>query len=390
MSQTADVFKEESPGDGNISLLRNGSNEIVGMTVSTVDCNGNNIQTTLATAETLLVGALGIDEIVITAIEDKDSWYYFEVEPISYTGNAIDACSLALFLPFENALNFKNTDYNILFNNIEGNRTSDFIYDVDREKNAIVPTNINSILSSNALPAAFQDSNYSSLANSTGRYIGSKTDITSYGIEAALSGTTFYGASYSLTTSPQYICSQSNADKVLEEFIFAPGPFIQGSSNSETPALRLVPLDRDNANWGNFFDPLLGPLYTVLEFTGSREKYINNVIPGDTLILGSFTDATGFRAVEVTSITHSSDTTTTIEFDHLSTYANATSPVFTTKMPVGKLVGDGIYKSVNNKLYKVTSKYIWIRDLDTVYLIDKYGNLFEETLTCEVVALYLS
>ena len=59
-------------------------------------------------------------------------------------------------------------------------------------------------------------------------------------------------------------------------------------------------------------------------------------------------------------------------------------------MPIGKLVGDGIYKSVNNKLYKVTSKYIWIRDLDTVYLIDKYGNLFEETLTCEVVAIYLS
>lgn len=384
---TLDDFKITSPGDGNISLLRNESNEIVGMTVSTVDCNGNNIQTTLATAETLLVGALGIDEIVITAIEDKDSWYYFEVEPISYTGNAIDACSLALFLPFENELNFKNTDYNILFNNIEGNRTSDFIYDVDREKSAIVPTNINSILSSNALPAAFQDSNYSSLANSTGRYIGSKTDITSYGIEAALSGTTFYGASYSLTTSPQYICSQSNADKVLEEFIFAPGPFIQGSSNSETPALRLVPLDRDNANWGYFL-----PDYVKLEFTGSREKYVNNVIPGDTLILGSFTAATGFRAVEVTSITHSSDTETTITFSNSSTYATATdpAPTFTTKMPVGKLVGDGIYKSVNNKLYKVTSKYIWIRDLDTVYLIDKYGNLFEETLTCEVVALYLS
>ena len=389
MAETVDTFKTTDPLAGNISLLRNSSNEIVGMTVSTVDCIGNNIQTTLATAETLLVGALGIGEIVITDQQEQDSWYYFEVEPISYTGNTVAACTLALFLPFENALNFKNTDYNILFNNIEDNRKSDFIYDVDREKSAIVPTNINNILSSNALPAAFQDSNYSSLANSTGRYIGSKTNITSYGIEAALSGTAFVGASYSLDTDPQYICSQSTADKTLEEFIFAPGPLTQGSSKSEVPKLRTIPLAPSNAEWGD-----VDTGSEKLEFTGSNAKYIDNVSPGDTLILGSLTDTTGFFAAEVASIAHSTDTETTITFTVLSNYANATDPAptftNTTKMATGKLVGDGIYKSVNNKLYKVSSKYIWIRDLDTVYLIDKYGNLFESSLTCEVVAIYLT
>ena len=389
MSQTVDDFKLDNPGDGNISLLRNDSGEIVGMTVSTVDCIGNNIQTTLATAETLLVGALGIGEIVITDQQDKDSWYYFEVEPISYTGNALNACTLALFLPFENAINFKNTDFNILFNNIEGNRTSDFIYDVDREKSAIVPTNINNILSSNALPAAFQDSNYSSLANSTGRYIGSKTNITSYGIEAALSGTAFVGASYGLDTDPQYICSQSTADKTLEEFIFAPGPLTQGSSKSEVPKLRTIPLDPYLVLGQSF-----GSTASALSYTGTRAKYIDNVYPGDTLILGSLTDATGFFAVKVTSITHPSETETTINITYLGTYSNATDPVpsfpINANMSIGKLVGDGIYKSVNNKLYKVSSKYIWIRDLDTVYLIDKYGNLFESSLTCEVVAIYLT
>ena len=81
---TLQGFKDDDPEAGNISLLRNGSNEIVGITVSTVDCNGNNIQTTLSTAETLLVDALGIGVIVITAIEDKTSWYYFEVGAVFF------------------------------------------------------------------------------------------------------------------------------------------------------------------------------------------------------------------------------------------------------------------------------------------------------------------
>ena len=395
--QTVTQFKIEAPDEGSISFLRNAANLVTHMTVKTVSKNGFNISATLIVAESMKIPSLNISVKLPTNREAIASHYYFPLatsEQFTYTGTGTGVDStFVLFFPSVSAFNFKNTDFNILFNNINENRKSEYIYDVDRVSSAISPTNIESILNNSALPASVSDSNYTSLSNTTGRYIGSKTNLSSYGVEAAISGTTFQGSLYNTQTEAQYICSQSSADRTIEEFIYSPVPLLRGSSASELPEIRTEVILNIPAGPSGF--TVAAPSTTSLTFHHTVDSTpFENVVAGSIITLENVVLSTT-EAVKVITIDKvSSNTQTVVTVVRNYTYSDPPNTVATAfsnqETIVRRVIGDTIYKSENNKLYKVTSKYIWIRDLNSVYLIDEHGSLFEQELKCDIVAIYLN
>lgn len=69
---------------------------------------------------------------------------------------------------------FQNSDYEVLLNNYNENRSNTFLQDVDYSTNAILPINLNSIISNSATKAQTPDSNYTARRIIRPRYDGSR------------------------------------------------------------------------------------------------------------------------------------------------------------------------------------------------------------------------
>lgn len=221
MSVSLSQFINTPPTAENIQALVSAS-KVIGLTVSTTDCKLNNYQSSLSQLTTITVDGLNNNEpIQINSITSKPQYYYYEVEPFSIVSSFDgDECLVTNFTPFLEAIGFDNSDFNVLFNNASSSRASAYIQDVDRDRDAIKPTNIENILNNTALRATVPDSYYTSLAHISGRYIGSKTSEEEYGVSPALGVKFFEGAEYLVSVSTGSICSIAISDRKVKTFVY--------------------------------------------------------------------------------------------------------------------------------------------------------------------------
>jgi hypothetical protein len=120
---------------------------------------------------------------VINAIDEADIRAVLTLLPDggTVTNNASSTDVLVSIEPYLPEV-FVNSDYNVLINNSELNRPSQFIQQVDYTTDQLVPVNFAQIISGSAFLASIPDSNYTMRKHIYPRYVGSKNTTDDFNI----------------------------------------------------------------------------------------------------------------------------------------------------------------------------------------------------------------
>ena len=120
---------------------------------------------------------------VINAIDEADIRAVLTLLPDggTVTNNASSTDVLVSIEPYLPEV-FVNSDYNVLINNSELNRPSQFIQQVDYTTDQLVPVNFNQIITNTAFLASIPDSNYTMRKHIYPRYVGSKNTTDDFNI----------------------------------------------------------------------------------------------------------------------------------------------------------------------------------------------------------------
>lgn len=371
-------FINTSPTAENIQALVS-SSQVIGLTVSTTDCNLNNFQRSLSQLNTISIEGLNNNNpINITGRQAKNTYYYFEVEPFSISGELTgDSCLITTLNPFIEAVGFENSNFNILFNNASSSRTSTYIQDVDRVRGSVTASNMQNILDDTAIKASIPDSYYTSLAHTSGRYIGSKTSQEQYGVEPAINAAVFEGSLYSTVTEDTVICNQTIEERNISEYLFR-DRYASGSTPI-SPSL---------------ITPLLFKGTTTI--TSDQTSYTFNngnldIKPGDVIQFGIIENASGFEQVKVVSVSYPTVNSTLVNFrrhhfrEYFSTLANYPQNGFSassTTVAISHVEGSDIFEGVGNKISKVVNRKVWIKNSEQVLVTDISGSVVHLANTC--------
>jgi hypothetical protein len=392
---TTDNFIITNPGLAGVRLLfGTGSNQgkVQGIIANTTDCNQNNYA---AEFESLEVFNIFSTPFPIASRQAQTSHYYFEIHPPTAfdTGSITTPtiCKDTTFVP-STVVDFTNNVYNVTFNSDQELRSSQyqFVVDSNNSGSSPRPSNIKAILADTAITASVQDSNYSSLAVISGRYIGAKTDEADYGISPSIAAEIKDGAIYDSSIAKNTICSQSINERPNKDFFFVPtqDSFTRvdsGSLNYNNPNYRYITLVKGN-------------IVTQTARTTGTELYLNfntasaGVAIGDYLQLFGNTAGggptyynRGIEFVKVTSLKqhNSSVVSASVErnaikdqFDSTVDYGDNTG------FHVRHVKGDRIYQAEGNKLFKVTDKKLYNYDTEEVFFVGEEGYILYPFGSC--------
>lgn len=255
MGQDLNTFKATPPAQGEAKFLHNNLGQVVGMTISVNDCNGSSRIDSIGNLTTFTVGDFTVNTVNGQAYS---GYFYYDVSPYVYTGSIasiVGACTNTSLTPPPKIDTFRNSQFNIVFNNATeprriqqtGSQAQGVggVFEIDRKDDQIIPQNLNAILTGSATTASFQESNLYAKSWVLPRYEGSKLDSGSlYLNDPALSFTAFQAAKFDLFETSSLIRSKSFSDLDMETFYFNP-PFLtsrpgmksyfQGSVSSRPP-----------------------------------------------------------------------------------------------------------------------------------------------------------
>lgn len=387
MTIGASQFKNQNPEAQNINALISGSN-VIALTINTTDCNFNNFQRSLSQLSTITVQSLNNgDPIIVNSVEPKPGYYYYSVEPFPISEpQSGSVCNDVTLNPFLEALGFENSDFNILFNNAFTNRQSNYIQDVDRARDSIKPSNVIPLLEDTALKATVPDSNYTALANTLGRYLGSKTSEEEYGTNPLLSLVPFEGSIHSATTTTGSICSIPFEQRSLETLGF-------DSSNNNFPNINNFPTasirtdSRDGYVIGS--PATITATQTVIDVSVFNIN-ISRVQPGRLLYI---TNNTLFDYVEIKDVQYlgvrdgdESNYRLTVVRGIDGTPKAITgnnSGVPSGTMNIKTVDSDTVYEFENNEAITLSNKNIYIQETGEIYKVGPKGRLLYRQSTCD-------
>ena len=269
---TVEEFIESNPnlyGNNNVNLFYSSSVSasipqapftIKGISVQSNSGNGIDIDSALKGVETFRFDFSGTQlEAPVNGRIKRAGYIYFSLLPtvtntlptdVDVVGNTIERDSEFIFIPYIQT-NFNNNDYNPLMNNSEGSKTNVVAQVVDRTTDAIVPTNLDAILSGNAEAAEIQNCSYTKRAVISSRYLGSKTSAagpvyslnkdnqTTFVINNTVSGSApatpfkfFEGSQHTADASTSTVKAISTSDRDILEVYF--DSVISGSHPNKT------------------------------------------------------------------------------------------------------------------------------------------------------------
>jgi len=385
-------FKNTDPGLGNISMLRDDSDNISNITISRTDCNLTSYDTSLSQLTGLLIKLDDNLTVVVENVTNYTGYYHLEVTPFVLVGSLNeDICNTVTLTPFNENINiiFRNSVFNPTFNNVPENLTAaaqqqlyadkieirkgKTIYDVDRKNDAIVPTNIINILEDTANLAEFPESNYSSFANTTGRYLGSKTSILDFGVDPIIAATLFQGSVYGNIKTAVDICSQSTEARIVVDLLYTVDGEVRGKALTDYTDVRIEQI----APKGRYSGSTFTSSSTTLEVYEDVQTKTGDIIR--TL--------NGSELMKVASITkYGTPTTSSIEVErnYYGNYIDTTPLVMNTgaTLSLVKVIGDTIYSPESGKPYKVTNKKLWVQQTGDVLVTDTRGIVIHKELTC--------
>jgi len=192
MAVENNIFQNYPPPQGGIYFLYRiylGNVILRAMNISSTACEGINVFDGLNTLTAVVIEIGGVEYTLnITNFINKGTYYNFDFEDITVgptAGNEIIAqgtssssCRLVKFLPSLSDSSFVNSDYDVQINNINEQRRSAYVQDVDRKRSQVEPANLAAILNDSAVKTDVPDSNYSDTGLTNARYYGSETSVT--------------------------------------------------------------------------------------------------------------------------------------------------------------------------------------------------------------------
>lgn len=401
MAKTLEQFRigldiEDIPANGSAVFYFDNGWELQALNVDLDTLNGSNLATTLANVRTVLFSYGGTEyTLTVLTSELMGSYYHIVVVPQEIDLTALDATPgypvTLSFIPSPSDTNFTKSEYQAILNNASDNRSTGFIFDVDRSKatngSSLRPVNYLSIMSGSGTPAQYQELNYSSIGLSNSRYAGSKTSFEEYGIDASVNLTLFESSIYPLNTSNDNICSQSLEERNFIEL---------GYDSSTNPTVSLDNLPTASYNFA--FDGKIGGYSGItgslaedeITFTAYMKKsVIARTVKGSILHLYT---ATKERYVQVESFTYNSPGNTTYAYYDFvvkknvleltgGLTANATTN-YGINVRVGK--SDTVYAFEKNKIVPQGNKKMYLGLTGQVIVTSETGRVVEVSTTCTV------
>ena len=221
-------FQNFNPGDQTLSLIyyaTGSSYTVKQINISVTDCDNQNLYDVLQNIDSFAVTINDVTYATTVLSRDQQvNFFHYEIEdftiPTTFTIDSV-LCYGTTLTPGPDVLGFANSEYDALISNATDTRTSEYIYEVDRSSEFILPGNYDNIISVSAQKAETVDSNYTSVGIINSRYDGAETTVSDFGVEPLISGKLFEAEIYLITASNAYICSQSYENRNIEELLFS-------------------------------------------------------------------------------------------------------------------------------------------------------------------------
>jgi hypothetical protein len=408
-------FKLTDPTPGTLSILRDElTDEVKGIAIHRTDCSLSQYDSSLGKLTGMVINVGEGINVTVNEVERFGSYYYLNVTPFTYSElDNPEVCVEIKLTPFDEniSIDFRNSVFYPLYNNVPENltqatlntifegkievRRGKNIYDVDRKNDAIVPTNITNLLEGTANLAEFPESNYSTLANITGRYLGSKTSVEDYGTNPSVAIINVDGALYSTELSGSYICSQSFDERPLQEIGL-------DTSNNLFPAKNLLPTA--SRDIGVFDGYIPGDAVTPATVTATQATFDIgwftarnfNLKPEAIVMLRTVIDSTPYEEyVEITSIVRN-NTVTGINSAFTgytitvrrgvggSSRAFLATGTNNYNITLHTIYSDTVYTYDTNKLVRITNKKLYVQETGEIYRIGPKGRLLLKEETCSI------
>lgn len=396
--------------------------DIQAINVSFIDCNNTDIFDTL---ENLTHFGFPYNDsqyiATISQSTQKSTYFHYTVEnfiiPATGLGELVGSCNTTTLLPGPEPLGFANSDYNVQFTNALNNRTSGYIYEVDRNNTQTVPGNYDNIIDESAELANVTDSNYSSQGLINSRYAGAKSTLQDYGISPVFGPKLVRAEVYDLANRPLVtanesnstiidICSKSIADREFIDILFAPSELELVTTSSlgiiDTPDERFIA----TAITKSITSSSWGANDTTLEFRGygpaqlMTGSYPNNELEleeGDIFTYLATTYAervkvVSYKLIDNTSIATNLAPNITGSYDVVRNYygnrdqlALLTNPTAITAgavIEVRKLAGDTILRADTSKAEKLTDVKLYIESSKDILYVNDEGTVIWNIHTC--------
>lgn len=358
-------FINTPPSSGQVQLLIQDPDQIVGMTIPILSKNGENLKTRLKKATGIRFKYNGyIHTADIIDKVNKTTYFYLGISSTytSYTG--LDTDSHFYLLP-ESLNTSVYGDLLPSYQVVDVIRKSSILKDVDRVQGQKNPLNYAAIVANTADNAIVQDSNYSDTGMVRSRYSGVKItneNKSLQGNDPSLSLTSFVGSIYEATADSTSICplvlsNETTKDEIL---YFNRKP-------------RIFPGNCKRYNVESIFSDRSGRSFTYIDCSGDTVTVTVDVIGysvffnGDTNInITSITASyipkqTILKEIRLTEI----DISTLPELDQDDVNEVLSFPV----------TGSTIFQVVGRDVIRAVNKRVWIKQLNVIRNTDKDGRI---------------
>lgn len=243
MSTTLETFKITNPNSYGAEMMvfydDADNNKLLAINITNKDRSNNDIRDSLINLISVSINLLGVQRLITpTSATYMGGYWHFLVNSFdlldgiteelvhtgftSFTGAAIYE-EIAVFNPKPDNIRFSQSEYEVLENNSEAGRTTGRVFKVDNQfkDNSVLPFNIDAIRTETATLAEFQELNYSSEGIQNSRYAGSKTNINTFGVDAALNAKAIRAQIFISSSVDNQICSQSDDQRLnIETVLF--------------------------------------------------------------------------------------------------------------------------------------------------------------------------
>jgi hypothetical protein len=408
------TFENYAPIQGGIYFLYRiylGNVILRAMNISSTACEGINVFDGLSSLTAIVIEIGGVEYTLnITNFKNKGTYYNFDFVDITVgptsgneiiaQGNTPTSCKLVKFLPSLSDSSFNNSDYDVQINNINEQRRSAYVQDVDRKRSQVEPANLTAILNDSAIKTDVPDSNYSDTGLTNARYYGSETSETDFGLTAALSAQAFKGYTYRNNDVSTLICSASDDDRPTEaEYVFAIDKdysygnlntsFDLGNSNIVSRSV-MRETDSPNMRLTQVRTTTLKTTLTVIDteiVLRDLDLDVTQDFSTGLYVIG--TPGSVMEYVNVTDVSfNGTNTVITVQRRALS-YLGITSncgiiygPNTNTIFTILKVTGDTIYGTESNQIFKITDKKIYYPTTNEIFVVDKNGMIVYTDTTC--------
>lgn len=394
------AYAQLNPNQVNIWYTETAPYTVQGITVPTVDFEGENIVSFLDQIQQIIVPAetggniLDITLDVLTSqlyVTPIGSFYFFTVVPyeIGTITNDIFIIPNAniTFTPAIDSNEFYDSSYNVLYGTVDEARKSLYIMLSDRYKVGTIdlpgytgPTNINQLLSGSATKADVQDSLYSDTGWTNARYEGTEQTYTGINVSPAATGKPFSAAEYPISASINQINYQVSSSLVIYSDYFYTG--IGDVPGFETQQLGIIATGSGYTSTTTYIDvrQYLSPVEDPAQFLPAIGSTI--AFDGTTNnTLGSY-----FEVAYVTGISLLSTTPHIVYRINLERRYNGT-PESAIISPVIMGNGDSIftvnttqvYQLQRNKLVGLNKSLLLVQETGKVLTLNDYGYVVGST-----------